>query len=196
MPWPRFRFSLASLLFLFTIAAITCGWYLHQRNLNASLRSVRDQLALAQNQETTSEPVNQVFADAVVGEVGPDRSRRCGTRDGYVGKRVQVEGIAWGQPFGSSTNSLSPWAQAHVSFDGGEIFLQGADFANDGMKGKLVRVTGTLRCDPGAHSRFGDIPKYYFIEVESYESIDMVEEPLLLALEEIDTPITAVPAEE
>ncbi len=121
----------------------------------------------------------------VRGPLQKDGARAIKTRKDVVGKPVRVEGIAWGQPFGlkGQEGTISPHAGPHVMYEGGSVFVRGIDFTETKARGKPVRVTGTLRFEPGTATRWGDIKGYYYIEATKFEVIDAVADPHLVYLE-------------
>lgn len=98
-----------------------------------------------------------------------------------VGKKVQVEGIAWGQPFGKEgqKGTISPWAGAHLIYDGSSIFLRGVDYTESNARGKTVRVTGTLRFESASRTRWGKTLPYFYIQVDSFEVVERITDPTL-----------------
>ncbi|MFN3653025.1 MAG: hypothetical protein ACK47B_25885 [Armatimonadota bacterium] len=123
---------------------------------------------------------NENFSPALVyGLPRPDGSRRAEWRANLVGKTVQVEGLALGEP---------PLQENHmttqrVAYEGGRIFVRGADFPELAAVGKPVRVKGTLRLVPESETRWGPVEKYYYLEARSVEVLERVTDPLLASPE-------------
>ena len=118
----------------------------------------------------------------VYGPVQADGSRRVFSPQDVVGKRVTVEGIAWGQPFGArgQEGTVSPFAGPQVIHQGGAIFVKGVDFAGAGVRGKAVRVTGTLRLEPELvvrHAPAAGLKPYYYIDAASFVPVDAEKDP-------------------
>lgn len=94
-----------------------------------------------------------------------------------VGKRVRVEGLAWGY----DVNTLMP--KSRVVFDGGTVLVKGVDFHKPEVRGRVVRVVGTLLLEsmsqPGVSRQ---LPKYYCLAAESFEVIEQSTEPHVVAL--------------
>ncbi len=119
------------------------------------------------------------------GPLRADGSRDVAFRKDAVGKRVIVEGIAWGQPFGlkAQKGTISPHAGPQVIHQGGSIFVKGIDFTETKALGKPVRVTGTLQLQPELHSEFSPaagLKPYYYIQATTFESLDAVTDPYLV----------------
>ena len=91
-----------------------------------------------------------------------------------VGKRVVVDGIAWG----AFAKGLG---ERIVLLCGVKLYLTGKDYLAGHPEGKLIRITGKLTIktqepvsspyEQGYTSRF----QYYSIEVESFKVIDKAE---------------------
>lgn len=148
---------------------------------------VRDTCELkAREGEAETEDAAQAFRGMIYGPLCEDGSRDVSIRKEAVGKRVIVEGIAWGQPFGTKgqEGTISPWAGPQVVHQGGSVFVKGIDFTESKARGKPVRVSGILRLDPGTHSRFGDLKPYYYIEATTFEPLDVVTDPYLVLVKE------------
>jgi hypothetical protein len=137
-------------------------------------------------QEPEMEDAAQSLRGMIYGPLREDGSRDVTIRKDAVGKRVIVEGIAWGQPFGrkGQEGTISPWAGPQVVHQGGSVFVKGIDFTETKARGKPVRVSGILRLDPGTNSRFGDLKPYYFIEATTFEPLDAVTDPYLVLAKE------------
>ena len=72
--------------------------------------------------------------------LGSDRRQRpADFRHTAVGKRVRVEGIGWGYDVQTDLPT------SRVVFEGGTILVRGVDFNKPAVRGKVVRVVGTLR---------------------------------------------------
>lgn len=136
--------------------------------------------------EPDVQEASQSLPPAVYGPLRDDHSRVVFARKDVVGKRVRVEGIAWGQPFGreGQKGTISPHAGPQVIHQGGSVFVRGIDFTESGARGKTVRVEGVLRRAPQSQSRFGDVPGYYYIEAADYEVLSSVTDPHLVLIEE------------
>ncbi|MCK5707678.1 MAG: hypothetical protein KAI43_08495 [Candidatus Aureabacteria bacterium] len=90
-----------------------------------------------------------------------------------VGKRIQIDGIAWG----AFAKGLG---ERVVLSSGDKIYLSGKEYLKKHTEGKLVRIIGVLsikkvkpvsKYEQGYTSSF----IYYSLEVESFELIDVVE---------------------
>jgi hypothetical protein len=73
-----------------------------------------------------------------------------------------------------------------VVYEGGMIFVKGADFAKSEATGKLVHIVGKLRLNPESVMQFGGhdpitVNKYYYLDVENLRVIESVTEPRLVA---------------
>jgi hypothetical protein len=85
---------------------------------------------------------------------------------------IRVEGLAWG--YGVKTELPT----SRAVFEGGTVLVDGVDFNQPDVRGKLVRVTGVLRLKWMPHAGFErQLPNYYCIEAESFEVIDQVSDP-------------------
>jgi hypothetical protein len=138
--------------------------------------------------EHETEEVTLNWPGMVYGPLRDDRSRDITVRKDAVGKRVIVEGIAWGQPFGlkGQEGTISPWAGPHVVHQEGSVFVKGVDFTETRARGKPVRVTGTLRLQPGVHShkKFGRLRPYFYIEATAFEPLEAVADPYIVLAKE------------
>ncbi len=113
---------------------------------------------------------------------GPARDNGVRTsefRHQAIGARVRVEGIAWGY----DVKTDAP--KSRVLFEGGVVLIKDVDFNRPGVRGKAVRVEGTLRREafaghPGFERRFAE---YYYIDATSFEIIDAVMVPEVVRLE-------------
>jgi hypothetical protein len=125
-------------------------------------------------QEADQSPIPTIY-----GPLQKDLSRTATLRKDAVGKRVTVEGIAWGQPFGlkGQEGTISPHVLPHVIHQGGSMFVKGIDFTESKARGKPVRVSGILRLEPKTGTRFGDVAGYYYLEAEDFEPIEAVKDP-------------------
>lgn len=89
-----------------------------------------------------------------------------------VGKRVRVEGIGWGYDVDTDL------PKSRVIFEGGTVLVHGVDFNKPEVRGKLVRVVGSLRRETIPHPGFErSFPHYYRIDAASFEVIDNVTDP-------------------
>lgn len=120
----------------------------------------------------------------VVGPVmeGIGQPRLARWRHKMLGQQVQVEGLALGNP----PDQPEHMTTQRVVYEGGMIFIKGADFTKSEATGKLVHVAGTLCLEPETVMRFGghpDIPveKYYYIDVKKLRVVDTITEPRLVA---------------
>ena len=108
-----------------------------------------------------------------------DQNERTATfRHQALGEAVVVEGIAWGYvPRPGSAPSDAP--QSRVLFEGGVVFVKGADFNQPEIHGRLVRVEGTLQREmiPGRLRFHREFPEYYFVDAGSFAVIDAVTDP-------------------
>ena len=90
-----------------------------------------------------------------------------------VGKRVQVDGIAWG--------AFAKGLGERIVLPSGEkLYLSGKDYLNKHPNGKLVRIIGklTIRTQEAVpiHSQgYTTAFQYYSIEVESFSLIKKAE---------------------
>jgi hypothetical protein len=102
-------------------------------------------LAPALQPETDVQEASQMPVPLVLGPAQPDGSRSITPRKDAVGKRVRVEGLAWGQPFGlkGQDGTISSHVLPQVVHQGGSVFVKGIDFTATKALGKPVRVTGT-----------------------------------------------------
>ncbi len=102
--------------------------------------------------------------------------RPCGVSASCLGKHVQVEGLAWGY----DVNTLMP--KSRVIFDGGTVLVKGVDFNKAEVRGRVVRVVGTLLLEsmslPGVSRQ---LPKYYCIEAKSFEVVEQATDPRVVA---------------
>ena len=108
----------------------------------------------------------------VYGPKQDDGRRAGGFRHTAIGKTVWVEGIAWGY------DVKTHLPKSRVLFEGGTVLVKGVDFNRPDVRGKSVRVVGSLRL--GAMTRFGFLPRcpnYYYIDATSFEILDRVAEP-------------------
>lgn len=137
-------------------------------------------------QESETEVAAEPLRDVIYGPLREDGSRQVFTLKDVVGKKVIVEGLAWGQPFGlkGQEGTISPWAGPQVIHQGGSVFVKGIDFTESKARGKPVRVPGILRLDPGTHSRFGNLKPYYFVEATTFEPLEAVTDPYLVLVTE------------
>ncbi len=94
-----------------------------------------------------------------------------------VGKRVQVEGLAWAY----DVDTHIP--KSRVVFEGGTVLVKGVDFNKPELRGRVVRVVGTLLLEsmsrPGVSRQ---LPKYYCIEAKSFEVVEQATDPRVVAL--------------
>jgi hypothetical protein len=139
--------------------------------------------------EPAMEDAAQRLPGMLYGPLRADGSRDLAFQKDAVGKRVIVEGIAWGQPFGlkGQEGTVSPWAGPQVIHQGGSIFVKGIDFTETKARGKPVRVTGTLQLQPKLHTRSpptSGLKSYYYIEASAFESLDAVTDPYLVLAKE------------
>jgi hypothetical protein len=108
----------------------------------------------------------------VYGAMRDDGRRESMFRHTAVGKRVRVEGIAWGYDVETDL------PKSRVLFEGGVVLVRGVDFNRPQVRGRSVRVVGTLRLgampSPGFRRQY---PNYYFLESESFMILDRVAEP-------------------
>jgi hypothetical protein len=104
----------------------------------------------------------------VYGPRRDDGTRSDQFRHTAVGKLVRVEGIAWGY------DVLTIVPKSRVVFEGGTVLVKGADFNKPNVRGRLVRVMGTLHLDPMPHPGFKlQLPNYYWIDAQSFEIISL-----------------------
>lgn len=94
-----------------------------------------------------------------------------------VGKRVRVEGLAWGY----DVNTDLP--KSRIVFEGGTVLVKNVDLNKANVRGRVVRVVGTLLLESMPHPGFErQFPNYYCIDAESFEIIDQAAEPKVVAL--------------
>jgi hypothetical protein len=108
---------------------------------------------------------------------GDDGQRPGKFRHTAVGKAVCVEGIAWG--YDVETNL----PKSRVIFEGGTVLVKGVDFNKPDVRGRCVRLTGTLRL--GSMYSLGQhferkLPNYYYIDARSFDIVDRVTEPSVI----------------
>jgi len=108
----------------------------------------------------------------VYGPKGDGGQRTAAFRHTVVGKRVRAEGIGWGYDVDTDL------PKSRIVFEGGTVLVKGVDFNKPEVRGKCVRVVGTLRLESmplkGITRQF---PNYYRIDAESFEVIDRVTDP-------------------
>ena len=95
----------------------------------------------------------------VYGAKRDDGVRTSLFRHTAIGKSVRVEGIAWGYDVETDLPT------SRVIFEGGTVMVRGEDFNRPEIRGKCVRVIGTLRL--GTKTRRGfdlQYPNYYYID--------------------------------
>ena len=82
-------------------------------------------------------------------------------RSAVLGKEVQAEGVAF---------------RGRVIMDNSDIRVEGEriDLDDEAYKGRLVRVTGTLRYSGGSQSRFGNTAPYFHIDPMRCKIVDRV----------------------
>lgn len=108
----------------------------------------------------------------VFGPRRPDGLRADRFRHAAVGERVRVEGIGWGH------DAKSDLPQSHVVFAGGTVLVAGADLNRPDVKGRPVRVVGTLRLGQMPRAGFQrQFPNYYYLDATGFEVIDRVTDP-------------------
>ena len=137
------------------------------------------------SQELETKNELQLTSPALV--VGPameglGQPRLCRWRHEMLGQLVQVEGLA----LGVAPQQPSHMTTQRVVYEGGMIFIKGADFAKSEATGKLVHIVGTLRLEPESVMQFGGhdpitVNKYYYLDVEKLRVVDLVTEPRLVA---------------
>jgi hypothetical protein len=137
------------------------------------------------SQESAAKNELQLTSPALV--VGPameglGQPRLCRWRHEMLGQQVQVEGLALGVPPQQSAHMTTQ----RVVYEGGMIFVKGADFAKSEATGKLVHIVGKLRLNPESVMQFGGhdpitVNKYYYLDVENLRVIESVTEPRLVA---------------
>jgi hypothetical protein len=97
--------------------------------------------------------------------------------DDVVGRRVVVEGLAWG----AMEKGLGP----RIVMDADRVYVRKVDLVKHKANGKLVRITGTLRKEhmkgvadtfPPAQGYAKDFD-YYVIDVEDWRIIDQAAAP-------------------
>jgi len=147
-------------------------------NARLSPRGVPREEANAKNE------LHLISPALVVGPVmeGVGRPRLSRWRHEMIGQRVEVEGLALGEP----PPQPSQMTTQRVVYEGGMMFIRGVDFAKSGATGKLARVSGTLQLEPESFVFFGGhdpvvVEKYYYIEAEALELVDRVSESRLVA---------------
>ena len=98
--------------------------------------------------------------------------RSADFRHTAIGKQVRVEGIAWGYEVKTEL------PKSRVIFEGGTVLVNGVDFNKPEIRGKSVRVFGSLRLETMPHPGFArQFPNYYCIDAKSFEIIDQIAEP-------------------
>lgn len=98
-----------------------------------------------------------------------------------VGKRVRVEGLAWGYDVDTDL------PKSRVVFEGGTVLVKNVDFNKADVRGRVVRVVGTLLLESMPHAGFDpQFPNYYCIDAESFEIIGQAAEPKVVALPKKD----------
>lgn len=94
-----------------------------------------------------------------------------------MGKRVQVEGLAWGY----DVDTHIP--KSRVVFEGGTVLVKGVDFNKPELRGRIVRIVGTLLLESMSQPGFKrQLPNYYCIESETFEVIEQSTKPKVVAL--------------
>jgi hypothetical protein len=89
-----------------------------------------------------------------------------------VGKRVCVEGLAWGHDVHTDL------PKSRVVFEGGTVLVKGVNFNKAEVRGRIVRVVGTLLIESMPHSGFErQFPRYYCIDAEAFEIIEQATAP-------------------
>ena len=113
----------------------------------------------------------------VYGSTADDPRRRAEFRHTSVGKRVCVEGLAWGYDVDTDL------PKSRVIFEGGTVLVKAVDFNKPEVRGRIVRVVGTLLLETMPHPGFErQFPNYYCIDAESLEIIERASEPDVIAL--------------
>lgn len=109
----------------------------------------------------------------VLGPKGKDGERSAQFRHEAIGKRVRVEGIAWGY---DGFKTAIP--KSRVVFEGGTVLVKGVELNKPAVRGKMVRVVGTLGREVIPREGFNrGFPDYYFIDAKSFEVIEKAAEP-------------------
>ena len=111
----------------------------------------------------------------VYGAKRDDGVRTSLFRHTAIGKSVRVEGIAWGYDVETDLPT------SRVIFEGGTVMVRGEDFNRPEIRGKCVRVIGTLRL--GTKTRRGfdlQYPNYYYIDATTYDVLEQVGEPKVI----------------
>jgi hypothetical protein len=176
-----------SLLISAVIVAALFGFAFAQPENGTSPPPIPDASAVevrVPEQERDVNEAAQVSPLFVYGPLREDGSRDATWRHQAVGKKVRVEGIAWGQPWGADgeKGTVSPHAGPKVLYEGGAVFVRRVDLAAKDARGKAVRVVGTLRLEPESRTAWGDVEKWYYIEPASFEVIERVSDPVLVLI--------------
>lgn len=117
----------------------------------------------------------------VYGKKRVDGVRASMFRHTAIGKSVRVEGIAWGYDVETDLPT------SRVIFEGGTVLVRGMDFNQPRIRGKSVRVIGTLR--RGTMTRMGfhiQYPHYYYIDARTFDMLDQVVEPNVILTQATD----------
>jgi hypothetical protein len=117
----------------------------------------------------------------VYGKTRDDGVRESTFRHTAIGKSVRVEGIAWGYDVKTDLPT------SRVIFEGGTVMVRGMDFNHPAIRGKSVRVIGTLR--RGTMPRRGfdlQYPHYYYVDARTFNLLDRVVEPNVILTEPTD----------
>jgi hypothetical protein len=142
---------------------------------NASSKTSNLHLWVPEEELTVWDPINVNVNPVpwrVYGKKREDGVRESMFRHTAVGKSVRVEGIAWGYDVETDLPT------SRVVFEGGTVLVRGVDFTHPAMRGKSVRVIGTLRRGTMTPRRFvRQYPHYYYIDARTFKALDRVVEP-------------------
>ena len=133
-----------------------------------STRSVSAQLPLLHTDQWNP---TETHGPIVYGPKAKDGGRAAEYCDKAVGKRVQVEGIAWGTPSAAEgrRSLLSPPESPRVIFEEGAIYVQGVDFTKAKVHGKLVRIGGAIEPYDELNARIEAYYKRPELDIDKYE---------------------------